>query len=115
MGSDDRNLASLWDMAQAMGEILEDTQELTEQDFLDSRLIRRAVERNFEILGEAAGRISFDFREAHSEIDWRRIVGLRNIIIHRYEEVDPVVLWAIVVDVLPTLLTQIEGLMPPIE
>ncbi|WP_322742304.1 HepT-like ribonuclease domain-containing protein [Gloeocapsopsis crepidinum] len=43
--------------------------------------------RQLEILGEAAGRVSEAFRRTPSGIDWRRIVGLRNILIHRYDEI----------------------------
>ncbi|MGK7907483.1 MAG: DUF86 domain-containing protein [Synechococcus sp.] len=93
MQGNDRDLASLWDMRQAIREIQEDTDGLTYAEFERNRTVRRAVERNFEILGEAASRVSDNFRDSHLEIDWRKIVGLRNVIIHRYEQVDPQVLW----------------------
>jgi uncharacterized protein with HEPN domain len=87
-----RDQASLWDMVQAIREIQEDTIDLSYEDFEHNRTVRRAVERNFEILGEAARRVSDEFRDSHPAIDWRKIIGLRNIIIHRYEQVDPEVL-----------------------
>jgi uncharacterized protein with HEPN domain len=46
-----------------------------------------AVERGLEILGEAARRVSEAFQQAHPEIDWRNTIGLRNVIAHRYEQV----------------------------
>jgi len=55
-------------------------------------LIQIAVERQLEILGEAAG-ISEAFRRTHSEINWRKIVSLRNMLIHRYDEVQQDILW----------------------
>ncbi|MFM7427303.1 MAG: DUF86 domain-containing protein [Elainella sp.] len=72
-----------------------------------------AVERQFEIVGEAARRISQEFRQAYPEIDWQRIVGLRNVVAHRYGEVDQDVIWAIIQSELTPLRTQLEILLPP--
>lgn len=77
-------------------------------------LIQSAVERQLEILGEAAGR-SEAFRHTHSEIDWRRIVGLRNILIHCYDEIQQDIIWKIVTSELLKLLTQLEPLLPPLS
>ena len=63
-----------------------------------------------EILGEAAGRISPDFRSTHSDINWRRIIGLRNILIHRYDNIQQ----EVVVSNLVLLRTQLEKCLPPL-
>ncbi len=76
--------------------------------------MQSAVERQFEILGEAARRISQEFQQAHPEIDWRAVIGLRNIIAHRYEQVEQETLWSIIQTVLPDLLMQLEALLPPL-
>jgi uncharacterized protein with HEPN domain len=83
MQANNRDAASLWDMVQAIRRIQEFTVNLSFEDYQESILIQSAVERQLEILGEAAGRISEGFRQAHPAIDWRAIVGLRNILIHR--------------------------------
>jgi uncharacterized protein with HEPN domain len=82
--SANRDVASVWDMAQAIGYIQAFTANPSFEAYLKDILTRSAVERQFEILGEAISRISQEFRQAHPEIDWRRIVGLRNIVIHQY-------------------------------
>ncbi|MEB3248984.1 MAG: HepT-like ribonuclease domain-containing protein [Merismopediaceae bacterium] len=64
------------------------------------------VERQLEILGEAAGRLSSDFRSAHSDINWRGIIGLRNILIHRYDDIQQQVVWEVVISNLTPLQTQ---------
>ena len=71
-----------------------------------------AVERGLEILGEAARRISGEFQQAHREIDWRNTIGLRNVIAHRYEQVQQDRIWSIVTVDLPRLLAKLEPLVP---
>jgi uncharacterized protein with HEPN domain len=87
MQVNNRDAGSLWDMANAIRRIQEFTANLTYDAYLESLLIQSAVERQLEILGEAARRLSAEFRQAHAKIDWRRIIGLRNILIHRYDEI----------------------------
>jgi len=88
MQVNNRDAASVWDMMQAIHRIQEFTTGLTFDHYQASILIQSAVERQLEILGEAAGRVSNALRQAHPDIDWRRTVGLHNIIIHRYEASD---------------------------
>jgi uncharacterized protein with HEPN domain len=112
MQASDRNNASLWDMVQAIKLIQEFVSSLSYEDYLGSRRDQMAVERGLEILGEAARRISSEFQQAHPEIDWRNTIGLRNVIAHRYEQVQQDQIWAIVMVELPRLLAQLEPLVP---
>lgn len=112
MQASDRNNASLWDMVQAIKIIQEFVAPLSMENYLDSRRDQMAVERGLEILGEAARRVSSEFQQAHPEIDWRNTIGLRNVIAHRYEQVQQDQIWAIVTVELPRLLAQLEPLVP---
>ena len=114
MQPNNRDIASVWDMTQAIQRIQTFTSGLTFDEYLNNMLIISAVERQFEVLGEAARRISVEFQQAHSNIGWQRIIGLRNIIAHRYDEVRQEILWAIVSSELTPLLTQLEALLPPL-
>jgi uncharacterized protein with HEPN domain len=114
MTVNNRDVTSLWDMVQAIRYILEFTAEHTLEEYLVSVFMQSAVERQFEILGEAARRMSQEFREAHPEIDWRGTIGLRNIIAHRYEQVEQEELWSITKTALPGLLEQLGVLLPPL-
>ncbi|XGV96225.1 MAG: DUF86 domain-containing protein [Leptolyngbya sp. BL-A-14] len=114
MQANNRDAASLWDMVQAMRRIQSFTAGLSFDDYQESILIQSAVERQLEILGEAAGRVSEVMRQAYPAIDWRRTVGLRNIIIHRYDEIQQDIIWNIITTELVTLLTQVEPLLPPL-
>lgn len=80
--------SALWDMEQAIREIQSFTVGFNRENYLQTLWLQRVVERNFEILGEAARRVSEEFQAAHPEIDWRNTIGLRNIIIHRYDGVN---------------------------
>jgi len=81
---------------------------------MEEKILRLAVERKLEILGEAARRISDGFRGNHPEVPWKEIVGLRNIISHQYDKVDYAEVYEIVRNRIPTLIELIEPLVPPI-
>ena len=109
-----RDAGFIWDMLQAITKIQRFTASLSFEDYLNSVLIQSAVERQLEILGEAAGRISSDFRSTHSDINWRGIIGLRNILIHRYDDIQQQVVWEVVVSNVVPLRSQLEEFLPPI-
>ncbi|MEG4575078.1 DUF86 domain-containing protein [Microcoleus sp. N3A4] len=114
MQANDRNNDSLWDMAQAIRRIQEFTADFSLETYLESVLIQSAVERQLGILGEAARRVSIEFQQFHPEIDWRNAINLRNILVHRYDQVSSEVIWNIVTSILPSLLVQIQALLPPL-
>lgn len=75
MRSEERDPAHLWDMLEAARDIVNFTENLTLEEFLaigrDREIRRLAVERELEILGEAARRVSMRFRDVHPEIPWK--------------------------------------------
>jgi uncharacterized protein with HEPN domain len=80
------------------------------QAYKTSKLLKRAVERELEIIGEAAGRIlKIDSNFAIE--DARKIVDLRNWVIHGYDIVDDVIIWGIISKQLPILKNQVEILL----
>jgi uncharacterized protein with HEPN domain len=83
--------------------------------FLHDPMVHDAVLRNFEVIGEAAKRLDDPYRQAHSEIPWRALAGLRDVLIHQYEGVDLEKVWAIVEHELPRLKKAISALLPPLE
>jgi uncharacterized protein with HEPN domain len=72
-----------------------------------------AVVRNLEILGEAAKQIPDNFRALHPQVDWHRIGGLRDILIHQYFGVDMVIIWDVVQNKIPTLIQQLDQILLP--
>lgn len=71
--------------------------------FLADRKTQDAVIRNLEIIGEAAKRISDKTRGLAPAIQWKRIAGLRDVLIHQYEGVDLEKVWSVVEKELPSL------------
>jgi uncharacterized protein with HEPN domain len=79
---------------------------------LDSdRLLELALVRLLEIVGEAASRVPQRVRTLYPDIPWPQIVALRNRLIHGYDAVDLDILWQIVVQDLPPLVTALEGIL----
>ena len=76
--------------------------------FLVDETQKRAAVRSFEIIGEATKNLSDDLRLRHPEVAWRRMAGMRDVLTHKYFNVDYMVVWKTSCDDLPTLRTQIE-------
>lgn len=111
MPATERDISSLSDMLRAIDRIQEFTANLTEERYLENALVQSAVERQLGILGEAAARISEDFRQRHPEIVWRKIVGLRNILAHRYDEIRQETVWMTVITELEPLKAQLTEVL----
>ena len=67
--------------------------------------------RNLEVIGEAAKTVPEAIRLQHPEVDWKKIIGLRNILIHQYFGVDAELIWDIIQNKLPALEEQIRAMM----
>ncbi len=90
------NLLLLDDMLQSALKIKRYTANLDYHSFMADEKTIDAVVRNFEIIGEAANRIDTDFREKNIEIEWKRIRGFRNRIVHEYFGIDYKIVWEII-------------------
>ncbi|MBF0110596.1 MAG: DUF86 domain-containing protein [Magnetococcales bacterium] len=83
----------------------------TQLDIETDRMLLLAVVRCIEIIGEAAGEVSLEFRAVTPEIPWRNMVAMRNRLIHGYFDVDPVIVWKTVTVELPGLIRRLGILM----
>lgn len=92
------------DMLQAAKKIKLYTEDLDSNSFLADEKTIDAVVRNFEIIGEAANRIDPDFRDKNPEIEWKRIRGFRNRIVHDYFGIDYEIVWTIIESYLDELI-----------
>ena len=96
------------DILESCYKILQYTDGLTYDDFLKDSKTVDAVIRNFEIIGEAANRLPEDFKEKHPTIDWHRIRGFRNRIVHDYMGIDFAIVWEIKNTYLPSLIDSLK-------
>jgi uncharacterized protein with HEPN domain len=82
------------------------------RDDLDAdRQLNLSLVRLLEIVGEAASRVSPDFRAINPEISWPEVIGLRNRLVHAYDRIDFDILWGIVSDDLPQLIGSLEQIV----
>lgn len=84
---------------------------LDEAGFLQNNLIQDAVIRNFEIIGEATKKLKDDFRAKYPEIEWKKIAGMRDKLIHDYIGVDLWAVWGVVEKIIPVLDIQIQTIL----
>lgn len=81
---------------------------------MKNRVLLLAMEREVEIIGEAARRVSDTYTAAHPNVAWRQIIGQRNILAHEYGQIDHELLYKTVADDIPVLIVQLEKLLPPL-
>jgi uncharacterized protein with HEPN domain len=81
-------------------------------DYMKDRKLQLAIEREIEIIGEAARRVSDSFKEAHPEIPWRLIVAQRNVLAHEYGEIIQERIWNLATKNVPELIAKLEPLIP---
>ena len=90
----------------AIKEVTQYLSGISYNDFLTNSEKRFATIKQVEIIGEACNRISKEFKDNHPEIEWKEIIGFRNISIHEYFGVDFQIVWEIAQNDLPVLKEQ---------
>jgi len=103
------------DMLVAIDKMARYTEGLDAATFSADEFTVDAVLRNLEVLGEAARNVPPEVRDAHPEIPWRRVVGLRNVVAHVYFGVDLENVWKIVSENVPAIRPAVEGLLGELE
>ncbi len=105
--------AFLWDMLDAAKAIQSFVTGKTFHHYLTERMLRGAVERHLEIIGEAAKGVSKTFQKAHSEVPWQRIIAQRHVLAHEYGEIKHELIWRVATLRIPELIEVLEPLVPP--
>lgn len=99
------------DILEAIFQIREYTASMDFEDFALDRKTQDAVVRNLEIIGEAAGRLPAATKDMAMEIEWRKISGLRNILVHEYFGISLPIIWDVVQNKLDALETACKRLV----
>ncbi len=84
------------DIIQAIGKIEKYISDMEKEDFINNELVQDAVIRNLEVIGEAVKRIPNDVRSSYEEVPWRKISGLRDILIHEYFGININIVWDVI-------------------
>lgn len=85
--------------------------DVSEKDFYASKQVQDAVVRQLEIIGEATKNISDDFKKLHPEVPWKKMTGMRDVLIHGYFDVDIDLVYDTAHDQIPKLKKQIAKLL----
>jgi uncharacterized protein with HEPN domain len=96
------------DVLECIEKVEEYTRGVAEEDFYRNGQIQDAVLRRLEIMGEAVKNIPQDFRERYPEIPWRKIAGLRDVLIHGYSGINLPRVWKVILEDLPNLKQKIR-------
>ena len=91
--------------------ILEHTKNITKEKVIQDAVLSRAIIRSLEIIGEASRKIDHVFKTAHPEIEWRKMSGTRDKLIHDYFGVDFDIVWEIIQEKLPVLKEQLVKIL----
>jgi len=101
----------LEDIPGAIGKIKRYTKGLSKQGFAGDDKTLDAVVRNLEVIGEAVKQLPADLRAREPSIDWQKIAGLRDILIHQYFGIDVDILWDIAQNKLPALEASVSAML----
>ena len=99
------------DILESGSAILDFMQQMSFEDFCDDRKTYSAVIREFEIIGEAVGKLPQSLKERRSDVEWQDIRDFRNLLIHEYFGVDLEIVWKIIKDDLPVLIDSVKELI----
>lgn len=98
-----KDKARLLHMLEAIDNLFEFTKGITFEEYKSNKILRFAVIKNLEIIGEAAYLLTKDFRENHRDIEWNAVIGMRHVLVHGYYQIRDEIVWA-------TLQTELQPL-----
>lgn len=87
------------------------TSGLTQAAFLEDEVLKRAVVRSLEVIGEATKKLPAKFRAEQPQVNWRAMAGMRDRLIHDYFGVDYIIVWDVLVNHLPILKREVEAFL----
>jgi uncharacterized protein with HEPN domain len=105
------NLELLRHIKEEVDFILQYTQAKTKDEVVDDAVLCRAIIRSLEIIGEASKKLDEEFRSSHPQIEWKKMAGTRDRVIHHYFGIDYDIIWDIIENKLPDLQERVEEIL----
>jgi uncharacterized protein with HEPN domain len=103
------------DIHYCASKILNYTNGLNREDFFSDSRTYDAVMRNLQIIGEASKKLSAEIKRKYKNIEWKKITGLRDIVVHDYSRIDEDIIWDVVHSKIPKLKLSIESILKDIS
>lgn len=103
-----RDKERLSHIIESINNIFEFTQNLSFSDFENNKMLKFAVIKNLEIIGEASNLLTKELKEKYTEIQWHAIIGLRHVLIHGYYQISNTIIWNTITDDLLPLKVKID-------
>src|SRR4030042_3596655 len=95
--------------------LIKETEGKKFEEFIKNEVLKRACSRSLEIIGEAVKNLSNDFKKVHKGIEWKKIAGLRDKMIHGYFGVNWDIVWDVIKNQIPKLKEQVDSILDEIE
>lgn len=108
-----RDASYLLDILLYAKDAVEFTADISKEAFLSDHKCQFAVIRCFEVIGEAAKRLSKDFQKTNPAVPWSKMAKMRDLLIHAYQRIELEEVWDTVKNDIPALIASIERLVPP--
>jgi uncharacterized protein with HEPN domain len=115
MQPDPAAAAYLRDMLESCKLVREFVSNRTLDQYKADVFLRSAVERQIEIVGEAARHLAPQFRDAHPQVPWRSIIAQRHVLAHDYGDIEDPLIWRVATVHVPALIPLLESLLPSAE
>ena len=110
-----RDKSRLEDILKSIQLIEEYSDGISFETFVADTMRYYAIMKNVEIVGEAANMLTRDFRETNTELPWREIIGMRNVLVHGYANISNEQLWSAVKDDIPVIKNAVNNYMNKID
>ena len=103
-----KDINRLSHIIEAIDNLFEFTQGISFDEYKGNKILRFAIIKNLEIIGEAADLLTNEFKEKHPEVEWKVIIGMRHVLVHGYYQISDEMVWATIQTELLPLKEKVE-------
>lgn len=111
MRPDSADHSFLLDMLHHAKGVMNAVSGFTLEQYASDEDLRMSVERRIEIIGEAASKVSAEFRKQHPDVPWKKIIAQRHILAHEYGEIEDELIWRVATIHIPELVRMLEAMI----